>query len=80
MFEIKFIDSLAFMADSLENLAKNLKSNCKTIDEQREVFKNTSKHFTNDKKFSMMIEKGVYPYDYITSYDILNERTYAYTD
>ena len=74
MFEIKFVDSLAFMADSLENLAKNLKSGCKTIEQQREVFKNTSKHFKNDNQFSMMTEKGVYPYDYITSYETLHEK------
>jgi hypothetical protein len=40
----------------------------------RKVFKNTSKHFENDEEFKLMTQKGVYPYDYITSYNVLHEK------
>jgi hypothetical protein len=71
MFEIRFIDTLAFMATSLCSLADNLKNECKNICEMRETFKNTSSEFTDDKQFLLMIEKGIYPYDYITNFNVL---------
>lgn len=70
-FELRFIDTFAFMATSLESLAGNLKSNCKTVEDMRKVFKNTSEEFTDDEQFLLMTEKGIYPYDYISSYDKL---------
>ena len=73
LFEIRFLDTIAFMATSIESLTDNLRKDCKTIEEKRNVFKNTSKHFTNDNEFDLMIQKGVYPYDYIDSFDKLNE-------
>jgi hypothetical protein len=75
MFEIRFLDTIAFMATSLEKLAENLKAGCKTVDEMRKVFKNTSNEFTNDEQFLMMTSKGIYPYNYIDSYDklLINE-------
>ena len=73
MFEIRFLDTFAFMSTSIESLANNLKANCKTTEELRLVFKNTSEEFTNDEQFLLMTEKGVYPYDYISTYDKLNE-------
>ena len=78
LFEIRFIDTFAFMASSLDELASNLRKGCKSIDDMRKVFLNTSKHFKNDEEFELMTKKGIYPYDYITSYDKLNERRLPY--
>jgi len=74
MFEIRFLDTFAFMAESIETLSKNLKSNCKDVNDMRKVFKNTSEHFKDDEQFLLMTEKGIYPYDYITDFNKLNER------
>lgn len=73
MFEIRFLDSLAFMNSSLDKLAKNLTNGCKSTDELRKVFKNVSDEYKNDIQFNEMLKKGIYPYDYITNYDVLNE-------
>jgi hypothetical protein len=70
-FEIRFLDSLAFMASSLEKLADNLRSGKNDIDYLRKSFKNTSEHFKKDDEFLLMIQKGIYPYEYITSYEKL---------
>ena len=42
-FEIRFIDTLGFLNASIETLTNNLKKECKTTEELRDVFKNTSK-------------------------------------
>ena len=51
------------MASSLDSLADNLKKGCKSIDDMRKVFVNTSEHFKNDKQFELMTKKCIYPYD-----------------
>ena len=53
-----FLDSFQFMASSLERLAANL-----PID----AFKYTSQVF-QDEKLALMKQKGVYPYDYMDSF------------
>jgi hypothetical protein len=73
MYEIRFLDILAFMATSLDKLTKNLKNNCKTTQDLREIFYNTSKHYKDDKEFTLMTEKGIYPYEYITDYKVLSD-------
>ena len=50
------------MASSIDSLSENLKDSCKNIGELRKTFKNISDHFTNDDKFLLMTQKGVYPY------------------
>lgn len=72
MFEIRFLDTLGFMNSSIESLVNNLRSGCKTVEKLREAFPNTSKHFNNNTQFEFMTQKGVYPYDYIDTYDKLN--------
>ena len=73
-YEIRFLDSYAFMASSIDELSENLKSSCNNnIIELRNTFKNISEHFINDDEFLLLIQKGVYPYDYIDSYDRLYE-------
>jgi len=72
-FEIRFLDSLGFMPSSLCSLVENLKDGNKDIDSLRKAFKNISPRFTNDSDFYLMIQKGIYPYDYISAYEKLNE-------
>ena len=59
-----FLDSFQFMASSLERLAANL-----PID----AFKYTSQVF-QDEKLALMKQKGVYPYDYIESFQKFNHK------
>ena len=56
---LTFIDSFQFMSSSLEKLVSNL---------PREAFKYTSQKFKG-KKLDLMSRKGVYPYDYMDSFD-----------
>jgi hypothetical protein len=72
MFEIRFIDTFAFMASSIESLAQNLRNSCQTISDKRKVFKNVSDHFKDDEQFELMTQKGIYPYDWVNDYEKLN--------
>ena len=56
---LNFIDSFQFMISSLDKLVSNL---------PKELFKYTSEEFTGDK-LSLMSQKGVYPYDYMDSFE-----------
>ena len=60
---LTFIDSFQFMNQSLSNLVNNLPT---------EAFKYTKQVFQNEK-FSLMTKKGVYPYDYMKSFEKFNE-------
>ena len=105
-FEIRFIDTMAFMNCGLSTLVDNLKvsqidmkalrakfpeeskvekDDVKFMNEKymsfsgddikrlRDVMKKTSEHFPVDSDFLLMCAKGVYCYDYISSYDKLLE-------
>ena len=72
-FEIRFIDTLGFLPPSIETLTNNLKKECKTIEELRDAFRNTSKQFSDDEQFKLMTSKGVYPFEYIDNYNKLHE-------
>ncbi|XP_044578876.1 uncharacterized protein LOC123261350 [Cotesia glomerata] len=61
---LRFIDSFKFMASSLDKLASNLKEDDKKI---------TKLHYNDLEKFRLVIRKGVFPYEYITSIDKLND-------
>ena len=61
--ELKFIDSLRFMASSLDTLSSNLK-----IDQ----FVNLKKYYS-DNQLSLLLRKGVYPYDYVDCMKKLDE-------
>ena len=56
---LTFLDSFQFMSSSLKKLVSNL---------PRESLKYTSRRFKGDK-FDLMIRKGIYPYDYMDSFD-----------
>jgi hypothetical protein len=51
MCEIRFIDTFAFMASSIEKLSENLRNNNNDINKLRNSFKYTSQYFTNDDQF-----------------------------
>ena len=59
-----FLDSFQFMASSLEKLAANLPA---------DAFKYTSKVF-QDEKLSHVKKKGVYPYDYMHSFQKFDDK------
>lgn len=64
--KLKFIDSFRFMASSLDKLASYLPSEKKT------VLKEQFAHL-DDNSMSLLERKGVFPYDYVNSWDKLNE-------
>lgn len=70
--KLRFIDSLGFMASSLESLSSNL------FDKGRgkQYFKHMATHFKNDSDLDMMLRKGVYPYDYLNSVDKFKQKTF----
>ena len=60
--EIRFLDSYAFMADSLDNLVQNLKK------AGLDKFNHLKKNFGSDD-MQFITRKGVYPYEYMNSFD-----------
>ena len=60
---LTFIDSFQFMSSSLDKLVSNLPA---------EALKYTSERFEKEK-LSLMTRKGVYPYDYMDSFDKFNK-------
>ena len=61
--ELRFIDSLRFMASSLDKLSSNLKIN---------QFVNLKKYYSGNQ-LSLLLRKGVYPYDYVDCLKKLDE-------
>ena len=61
---LTFIDSFQFMSSRLEKLVSNL---------PKESLKYTSQKFKG-KKLDLMSQKGVYPYDFMDSFDKFNEK------
>ena len=53
--ELRFIDSLRFMASSLDKLSSNLK-----IDK----YVNVKKYYSGNQ-LNLLLRNGVYPYDYV---------------
>lgn len=63
-FEIRFLDSFRFMSSSLDSLVKDLDSNS---------FSAVSEYVSNPAKRDLLLRKGIFPYDYISSIDCLKE-------
>ena len=59
-----FIDSFQFMSQSLASLVNNL---------PKETLKYTKEFFKKDKYINLMVKKGVYPYDYMDSFEKFND-------
>lgn len=57
--QLRFLDSFNFLGTSLDKLAKTM---------QIEDFVNLRSHFSDNKHFSLLTRKGVYPYDYMTNW------------
>lgn len=64
--KLRFIDSFAFMASSLENLVENQMKGA-TDAQKREKMKYNNEHWGDD--FNIMTRKGVYPYEYMDSFE-----------
>ena len=62
---LTFLDSFQFMSSSLDKLVSNLPNDALLY---------TSEEF-QDKKLKLMSQKGVYPYDYMDSFDRFDEQT-----
>ena len=60
-----FLDSFAFLSSSLDKLAKNLKQS------SNDQFYRLKREFPDH--YSMLSDKGVYFYDYASSYDVFSE-------
>ena len=61
--KIRFIDSFKFLAESLDSLVNNL---------PEDAFNNFKRYYTGDK-LSLVMRKGVYPYEYMDSLERLKE-------
>ena len=63
----KFLESFNFSHASLATLSENLKN--AGVDK----FKHTRRNFENDEQFELMLQKGIYPYTYIDSFERFSE-------
>ena len=64
---LRFINSLQFLNDSLEKLVTNLST------EDASKFETLASHFPNKTEFDILLRKGVYPYDFASSPAIFNQ-------
>ena len=62
--QLKFFYSFQFPSDSLDNLAQQMKDG---------DFKSMTRFFPDSTKCALMLRKGVYLYDYMTSMDKFNK-------
>ena len=84
---LEFKDSLSFLNSSLEKLVNNLKD--KGIKEGKSIkdtFPNTYAYFKKDwnhiheDAFDLLTRKGVYPYEFMDSWEKMKERTLTSKD
>ena len=64
LIELRFIDSFKFMSSSLDSLVKNLVSGRKKLFGFEDY---------SDLQYDLLTRKGVYPYEYINSWDRFEE-------
>lgn len=62
--EIRFLDSFRFLSCSLSKLAKTMRE---------EDFVELRKQYSDIDQFQLVTDKGIFPYEYITSLNVLNE-------
>ena len=73
---LKFLDSFAFLSSSLDKLSSAL------LRDGIHNFKNTlsiNSHYTKEQ-IDLILKKGVYPYDYMDSFEKFEETTYPTID
>ena len=63
---LTFIDSFSFMSQSLDRLSSNLSD---------DAFFYSREAFPNDGQFRLIKKKGVYPYDYMDSFQRFSEKS-----
>ncbi|PFX14621.1 hypothetical protein AWC38_SpisGene21206 [Stylophora pistillata] len=64
--QLRFIDSFKFMASSVDKLVGNLSK-------KSDSFENTRRYFRGEKKLDLVKRKGVYPYEWMSSIEKLDE-------
>ena len=64
LIELRFIDSFKFMSSSLDSLTKNLVSRGKKLFGFEDY---------SEPQYDLLTRKGVYPYEYINSWDRFND-------
>ena len=62
--QLRFIDSFRFMASSLDSLTNNLVKGDKKLTRFEDYFK---------YQYALLVRKGIYPYEYMTSWDKFTE-------
>ena len=65
----RFLDSAAFLNGSLDMLTKNLYEKGKGKDK----FIHSKRHCSKPEHLDMLLQKGVYPYDYMSNWDRFSE-------
>ena len=65
--DLRFIDSLQFLNELLETLVGNLSK------EGISKFETLASHFPDKEHFDILLRKGVYPYDFVSSPEIFNK-------
>ena len=64
IWKLRFIDTCGILGGSLKDLVKNL---------PKEKFKILREKFTENEKFNLVLQKGVFPYEWFDSIEKLNE-------
>ena len=70
--QFRFVDSFAFLSSSLDKLVKNTPKKDLRITRQQypnRCYLSQSRRLLNDKKFDLVTRKGVYPYEYMDSFE-----------
>ena len=75
--QFRFVDSYAFLSSSLDRLVTNTPKKNLWITRQPYLClgRGTLRQLM-DKKFDLVTRKGVYPYEYMDSFDRIEERSY----
>ena len=74
--QFRFVDSFAFLNSSLDKLVKNTPKKDLRITRQQypnRCYLSQSRRLLNDKKFDLVTRKGVYPYEYMDSFERFDE-------
>ena len=66
---LRFLDSAAFLNDSLDNLSANLHEKGKGKDK----FFHTARHCPKPEHLDLLLRKGIYPYEYMNSWERFQE-------